>query len=133
MALRTEFAELKEKWAKARLDGRISLDEILELSSEAIDVADPVLAALQPGNQEAVDSLSDELTQLMLDVVKDLPSGRFLGRQAAITGVNLGVPWIVHGAATSGVRLRAWFDANVLPKTQGVETVLHKFNVKFAA
>lgn len=133
MALRTEFAELKEKWAKARLDGRISLDEILELSSEAIDVADPVLAALQPGNQEAVDSLSDELTQLMLDVVKDLPSGRFLGRQAAITGVNLGVPWIVQGAATSGVRLRAWFDANVLPKTQGIETVLHKFNVKFAA
>lgn len=133
MALRTEFKELKDKWAKARLDGRISLDEILELASEAIDVADPVLAALQPGNQEAVDSLSDELTQLLLEAVKDLPSGRFLGRQAAITGVNLGVPWVVQGAATSGFRLRVWFDANVLPASQGIESVLHKFNVKFAA
>lgn len=133
MPLRTEFQELKDKWAKARIDGRISLDEILDLASEAVDVADPVMAALNPGDQAAIDELSDELTAMLVDVVKDLPNGRFLGRQAAITGVNIGVPWAVQAAAVSGVRFRLWFEGNVLPKTMGVEGLLHKFNVKFAA
>ncbi len=133
MPLRTEFQELKDKWAKARIDGRISLDEILDLASEAVDVADPVMAALNPGDQAAIDELSDELTAMLVDVVKDLPNGRFLGRQAAITGVNIGVPWAVQAAAASGVRFRLWFEGNVLPKTMGVEGLLHKFNVKFAA
>jgi hypothetical protein len=125
MGIRAEFQQFLEKAKAASADGKWTLDEVDEVAVEFLDVLRPALSALDPEDTAAIDALVDDAEDIALELIDELPGGRFVTKNAARAGVTFVVPWLIRSAVAASDPVDDWIKAEVVPYVRLTNSVSH--------
>jgi hypothetical protein len=129
VALSDSFQEFVASVKAAVADGKLTADEFHQVAREFFDCLAPLAAALEPGNEEAIEALVVEAKEAAADAIDALPDGKLGMKPIAKMAADYAVPSLVRSVAKAGVPVNEFLETQVLPRVAAWETTLHHLRV----